>query len=703
MQDNELAYRESMLEIYMFETVQMVEQLEELLIDIEKEMSIGSTAINEIFRIMHTIKGSSAMMMYDSIALLAHKLEDLFALLRNGDKKEIDCHQLTEIVLQTVDFIKAALNKIQNRQEATESNESIIQAIELFEKNLDNEVPACNSYSAHIFFEASCEMENMRAYTVVHQLEPVAKIIDYSPSDILENEDSAIQVINEGFKISFISEKSYDELLEHFDHTLFLEKIDLQILPTEMETATKETKTDASNLQNGDLSYNANNNPNNSEITFEEFEKINNPNSLKENKSLDSFGIQKNSSTNGTNQQSMPDLSENKDNKNLNSRQSLISVNVKKMDQLMDLMGELVISEAMVTNNPELEGLELASFSKASRQLRKLTDELQDVVMSMRLIPISNTFQKMQRLVRDMKRKLDKEVNLELIGEETEIDKNIADNLSDPLMHIIRNALDHGIEDKETRKINGKSETGTITIEAKNAGGDVWVTVKDDGAGLSKTKLYNKAKEKGLVTKSESEYTEKEVFNFILLPGFSTKDKVTEFSGRGVGMDVVKENISKLGGSIQLESKTGVGTSMRIRIPMTLAIIDGILVAVGSEKYIVPTTVIRESFRPVTKQIINDTEGNELIMIRGECYRILRLHERFAVETKVKNLVEGIIVVIEDEDHSLCVFADELIGKQQVVVKPIPSYLRKSQALAGCTILGDGNISLILDAKGLMG
>jgi len=697
-----------MLEIYLFETVQMVEQLEELLIEIENEMTLSGTAINEIFRIMHTIKGSSAMMMYDGIAHLAHSVEDLFALLRSDSSKEVDCHQLTEIVLQTVDFIKGELVKIEQKEEPDGNNEEIVHLITAFEKQLNDPKINIRTYKALIYFDPNCEMENMRAYTVIHQLTPVATVVAYTPADILENEDTTEQIRAEGFTVEFTSELTYDELLLHFDHTLFLERIDLHEIeekkkavsaaPVSVKKAKEETnnesckKTAERESTAGDPVL-----PAMEKTAVEPVQQETAAQPVSRSISLDSPASKP--------EQSSSAISvgvEQQDAKHANARPNLISVNVKKMDSLMDIVGELVISEAMVTKNPDLEGLELENFTKATRQLSKLTDELQDIVMSLRLIPISNTFQKMQRLVRDMKIKLDKEVELQLIGEETEIDKNIADNISDPLMHIVRNSLDHGIEDKATRLANGKSEVGKISIEAKNAGGDVWITVKDDGYGLDKSKLYKKAKEKGLVTKSEAEYTEKEVFNFIMLPGFSTKEKVSEFSGRGVGMDVVRENISKLGGSVILDSKTGMGTSIRIRIPMTLAIIDGILVAVGDAKYIIPTTAIRESFRPVEKQIIKDMEGNEMIMIRGECYRIFRVHEQLKVDTKVKSLTEGIIVVIEDEEKFLCIFADELIGKQQVVVKPIPAYFRKSQAIAGCTILGDGSISLILDAKGLM-
>lgn len=370
----------------------------------------------------------------------------------------------------------------------------------------------------------------------------------------------------------------------------------------------------------------------------------------------------------------------------------------------LDLLGEMVISEAMVIHNPDLQGLELENFNKAAMQLHKITSELQDIVMSIRMVPLSNTFHKMHRIVRDMSKKLNKDVQLELVGEETEVDKNIIEHISDPLMHLVRNAIDHGIEQVEERVASGKSKTGKIYLEAKNVGGDVLISIRDDGKGLSKEKILTRAREINLLLKPESEMTDKEIHNLILLPGFSTNDKVTEYSGRGVGMDVVTKNIEVIGGVVSIESREGIGSVFNIKIPLTLAIIDGMNIMVGNAHYTIPTTAIRESFRPKAEDIIRDPDGNEMIMMRGQCYSILRLHEFFNVETDVTDFTDGIIIMVEQNDKRLCIFADHLIGQQQVVVKSLPNYIRdsrKSNGLSGCTLLGDGSISLILDIGGL--
>jgi two-component system chemotaxis sensor kinase CheA len=269
-------------------------------------------------------------------------------------------------------------------------------------------------------------------------------------------------------------------------------------------------------------------------------------------------------------------------------------------------------------------------------------------------------------------------------------------------MHLIRNSVDHGIENKEDRIERNKPEKGLVQLEARNEGGDVWIIVKDDGKGLDRQKILKKAKEKDLLTKPAEEYSDKEIYQFVLLPGFSTKESVSEISGRGVGMDVVKTNIEKIGGSILIDSVMGKGSTITIKIPLTLAIIDGMLVSVGRGRYIIPTASIRESFKLTQNQIVRDTDGTEMIMIRGSCHALIRIHDRFGVRPKVTDLLDGIIIAVENETETVCLFVDELIGEQQVVVKPMPGYIRKSKGIAGCTIQGDGTISLIIDIKGLM-
>ena len=292
-------------------------------------------------------------------------------------------------------------------------------------------------------------------------------------------------------------------------------------------------------------------------------------------------------------------------------------------------------------------------------------------------------------------------------GEETEVDKSIIDQLNDPLMHMVRNSMDHGIEENvEDRIAAGKSPKGKITLSASNASGEVIIIVADDGAGINPEKVLAKAEKNGLLTKPSSEYSEKEILNMIMLPGFSTNEEVTEYSGRGVGMDVVRKNIEKLGGTVSVESKLGEGTNFIIKIPLTLSIVEGMEISVGDSIFSIPINSIRESFKVKPEQIVKDTNGKEMIMIRGECFPLIRLYEMYDITPFTYDIFEGIIILVETGGKHACLFADKLIGEQQVVVKPFCSlfsnYNIKQRGMSGCSILGDGSITIILDVNNII-
>jgi len=382
--------------------------------------------------------------------------------------------------------------------------------------------------------------------------------------------------------------------------------------------------------------------------------------------------------------------------------QQAIRVDLDKLDKLLDLVGELVISEAMVANNPDLKGLQLDRFEKAVLQLDKITRDIQEVAMSMRMIPLSGTFRKMMRLVRDLAHKADKKVSLEIIGEETEVDKTIIEQISDPLVHLIRNAVDHGLESAEERLAAGKPETGRVTIEAKHSAGEVWIVVEDDGKGLDREKIIKKGIDRGLITSEDREMKDEEVWKMIFEPGFSTADQVSSISGRGVGMDVVKRNIEKLRGKVDVRSRTGSGTMFAVRIPLTLAIIEGMVVKVGANRYTIPINSIKESLQPKEGQITRTPDGLEIVSIRGELLPVIRLHDLYQVATDCRDLGGGILIVVENDQKKCCLFVDEVIGQQQIVIKGLSSYLGHVQSISGCAILGDGDISMILDIDDLI-
>lgn len=378
----------------------------------------------------------------------------------------------------------------------------------------------------------------------------------------------------------------------------------------------------------------------------------------------------------------------------------MISVSIGKLDQLLNLMGELVISEAMTTQNPDLDGLELENFNKSARQLRKIIKDVQDSVMSMRMVTLDATFFKMQRIVRDMCKALGKNIELIIEGRDTEVDKNIIEHIADPLMHIIRNSVDHGVELPEDRVKAGKEEKGVIKLEAKNSGGEILISVKDDGAGINKEKVMAKAKSAGILKKPEEEYTDREIYQLIFHAGLSTKEVVTNYSGRGVGMDVVTANIDAVGGSIIVESEQGYGTTTILKIPLTLAIIEGMLISMGGAKYTIPIAAIQETFKTKRENIFLDPDGNEMITLREDVFNLVRLYDFFNAPTDIKDIEEGIVIRLELEGRTVCLFVDELIGEQQVVVKSIPKYIKKVKGISGCTLLGNGDISLIVDVAG---
>ncbi|MDL2258705.1 chemotaxis protein CheA [Eubacteriales bacterium OttesenSCG-928-K08] len=706
---------DSMVEIYVFENMQLLEQLEVTLLDNEKQAALSKAQIDEIFRVMHTIKGSSAMMGYDGLAKLSHKIEDIFAVLRQREDIPKQAWALIfDLVLECIDFFKVEITKVQDGLLPDGSHEPLIaRAIELdgFIANPPKEeeaphveppaqiimpddpkpekiAPAVQApqkatqaqhyYMAQIHFEPGCSMESVRAFAVVNSLEGMYEKIAHEPEDLGVNCDE--EIIANGLTLYIASNVYGEELEKKLGETMFLQRMeliecDISAMPPsisgELPSAVVQPKKE-------------------------------------EPEQTQSAGIEEQyPPVIKQQEETAPAEQKREANRGSGGVQNFLSVNVGKVDKLMDLVGEIVTTESMVTKHPDIVELKLESFDKQSRRLRQLTDELQDIVMSIRMVPISSTFRKMQRLVRDMARKTGKEVELVLLGEQTEVDKNVIEHLSDPLMHMIRNSMDHGLETPQERLAAGKAPAGTITLEARNTGGDVLIIISDDGRGLDRDKLIKKAQEKGLTTKSEADISDREAYRFIMQPGFSTRDAVTEFSGRGVGMDVVCSNVERMGGSVSVDSELGCGTSFMLNIPLTLAIIDGMEVKVGQEHYIIPILNMRESFEPRLYDIIIEPDGTESILIRGKCIRIERLHRLFDVEGAKTDFYDGIMVLIESEFGSTCLFVDKIVGEQQAVVKPLPLYLTRNMGrlayISGCTILGNGSISLILDANHFTG
>ncbi len=683
---------EGMLDTYLFETNSLLDRLDEMLMADEKIGDFSTDDVNEIFRIMHTIKGSSAMMEFSAMAEIAHHIEDMFFYIRDKGIDSLDPQhkkELFNLMFRSEDFLRGQVEKVESGEALDTDIDSFAADINNFLKKISGapaeqpeENPAAEAPQTHpaaldhlpddkeavcflhVFLEDGISMENLRAYMIVNAVQECGIDLRYYPENMETDSSTAASIIEEGFFMAFTSEEDANKASDVLRTQNYIRSYELAAVPEpepEPEVPPKEEPVKSAA-----------------------------PASAPKPTPAPKPAPAK--------QAAAPPV-----------KQNLISVSLMRLDSLQNIVGEIVITESMVTSAPELNQLSrdaYDNFMKSARQLRKLTDDLQDISMSLRMVPISGVFQKMSRIVRDMKQKLNKDVRLTLIGEDTEIDKTIVDSIQDPIMHMVRNAMDHGIEDDPSERIAlGKNPQGEIILSATHTSSEVVISISDDGKGMDPEKLLAKARDKGILTKPESEYSVKEALGLVMLPGFSTNQEVTEFSGRGVGMDVVKKNVESVGGVVSLASEYGKGTTFTMKIPLTMAIVDGMKVTVGNSIFTIPIANIRQSLKILPEDVIRDENDNEMLELMDSFYPVVRLHQFFNIDTDVTELSDGIVMWVETSDRSFCLFVDELVGEQQVVVKPFPAFLNyfelKNSGIAGCTILGDGNISIILDIQSL--
>ena len=715
---------EGMLDMYLFENEQLLEQLQDRVLEQKDAECFDEDSINEIFRTMHTIKGSSGIMMFDNITAVSHKLEDVFFYLRESHPENVPHLDLVEHVLEVADFISNEMDKIRSGSPVDGDASEIIAGLDKFLNKLKkgikqegsepppenvHEEPkqfyiapvatnASRFYKIYITFFPETEMANVHAYKTVYALKEIAEDLLYSPDDIIADEGSAEQILKEGFRILLQAQCGEDEIREIIGVGYDIKNVDIfeckaeeflqgfdfgddtQTAQIDLESSVEEIESKAQAEQK-------------QEEQGEKEEKE----PAKPKIAPGDFVIK--SKEPGKHKTLAKD-------KNKAEKAAFISVNVNKMDQLMELIGELVISESVVLQSPDLKvpGLNLNNFNKAASQLAKISTDLQNVIMSMRMVSLTNTFQKMNRIVFDVSRKLGKDIEFEMLGEHTEVDKNIIEHISDPLMHMVRNAVDHGIETNEERAQSGKPDKGKVILSARTEAGKVWISVEDNGKGLDREKILAKARKQGLLddSKSDAAYTDKEVYQFITLPGFSTNEQVTEYSGRGGGREVVVQGFQAIGGTLDIESTAGMGTVMSLKIPLTLAIINGIVLETGNSSFVMETGAIKEFVSVKENMMIREPNGDEYVMIRGECFPVRRLGKWYGMSAYKESVEDGMMLILEVEDKKVCLFVDKLVGEQEIVVKPIPSYIKKVKGLSGCTQLGDGSIALILDPAGLL-
>ncbi len=689
-----MSMNNDMLEAYLFEMHSLLEQLDDLVLAAEEAHTFSQDDVNEIFRIMHTIKGSSAMMEFNSLMTIAHRIEDLFFVIREKTMDAISDElkpEMFDLIFQSIDFFREEIEKVETNQPLSTSIDTFLDKINSFSAKISGEAedepadepadtpqhgsaPTAEEaafasaefpYGLHVYFDEGVGMENLRAMMLINSVKDYCEEsqFDYYPPDVQMNPETANFIIDNGFYIRFRTAGDREEAVP----------------------AVKDNGA-VRNWQVFDA-------PEASPAPAQKAAAVQAPVAVEP----EPAHVEEPAPAHAAVQQAAAPTAA----KQAHVKESLISVSLSKLDSLMAVISEIVITEAQVTASPDLKGLKLDNFTKAARQLRSLTDNLQDVGLSLRMVPVSATFQKMKRIVRDMSKKLKKETNLVLVGEDTEVDKTVVDSISDPIMHIVRNSMDHGIEsDRAERIAAGKDPAGKIILSARQTGGEVIIEVIDDGQGVDDDAVLNKAIRQGLAQPGV-EYSHKDILNFLLMPGFSTNTEVTEYSGRGVGMDVVKSNVESVGGTVTITSERGKGMTTTLRIPLNMSIMDGMEVAVGDSIFTVPISDIQQIFKVSDINIIQDATHGEMVKIVDNFYSIVRAKEFYQLNGGVDNLDEGVLLWVESGDNSFCLFVDELIGEQQVVVKPLPDYVNnygiKNYGVSGCTILGDGSISIILD------
>ncbi len=639
--------------------------------------------INEIFRAAHSIKGGSGTFGFSQVADFTHVVETLLDIIRSEQLDMKSEH--IELLLKSVDCIRKMINEL----EATGACDTKL-ALELktqFSSILDN-ICALNATSAishqsldqanigaqsnsawNIYFKPSVNifrtgndpLRMFRELSEMGELEIVANYDDLPSFSSLDSESCFLswnltlfaQV--ERDKIDEVFEWVADEsdiVIKAIDNNLTIEDPELPNIPEQRE---KEQL--SNNTQSG--------------ITSEPL-----PDSKPQTASPKT--------------------------KDTKTESSSIRVDIDKIDSLINMVGELVITQSMLNElGNNFSASSLPKLLEGLEQLSLHTRELQESVMQIRMLPISFAFARFPRLVHDMSKTLGKKVELAMLGEHTEVDKTVMEKISDPLVHLVRNSLDHGLELPDDRLSLGKDETGKITLNAFHQGGSIVIQIIDDGAGLDEDRILKKAIDKGLVKPTET-LEPSQIHDLIFEPGFSTADAVTDISGRGVGMDVVRRNIQELNGTVEVESKSGEGCIFTIRLPLTLAILDGQLIKIGSQVYIFPLISIIESIEPKDQMIHKVSDGCDVLKIRNEFIPIIKLWEVFNIGTDQKQVAEGILVIVEGENIKVAVLVDDLLAQQQVVIKSLQENYKAVPGISGATILGDGRVSLILDISGLI-
>lgn len=649
------------LESFFEEAVEHIESMEAGLLELEASPE-DPELLNTIFRAAHSIKGASSTFGVHSVGEFTHVLESLLDRLRDGEIKVSE--ELTELLLTSVDVLSALLSAARDGTAGPDNVDEVISKLHEINQSGQADAPADKTSSEDTAASAS----GPKRYRVTFKpsreffhfgLDPLLLLRDLSDlgtASDMSVDDSDLPPLAEmdpescylGFSLVLHSERPVSDLQDVF---MFVDDDSLVEITSESADENREPSESSEPSQ---------------------------PTATESSPSPDATSV-------AANTQRSP------------QRES-VRVNGERLDDMINQIGELVIGISMVEQ--EWAGMNAGGESAAIVQLSKIVRDLQEQSLSLRMVPIAGTFQKMTRIVRDLSSKLGKQIQFDIIGEETELDKTVVDQIGDPLIHMVRNSVDHGIESPEERIAAGKPAEGRIKVHAYHQSGNIYITLEDDGKGLDLEAIRHKAIDRGIVSADEK-LSHTEICDLIFHAGLSTAKTVSDISGRGVGMDVVRRNIEALKGSVSISSEPGRGTKLTVRLPLTLAILDGLLVRIAEQVYIVPLLSVVESFRPAAGDIKRLANGMKVVQVRGEVVPILHLHSILDIPDAVTNPCEGLLVIVEDHETKLALLVDDLIGQQQAVIKNLESNFQKVDGIAGATILGNGRVALILDIVGI--
>ncbi|MED1419309.1 chemotaxis protein CheA [Bacillus smithii] len=672
------------LEIFIDESKEHLQAINENLLELEKNPE-NMEIVNEVFRSAHTLKGMSATMGFEDLANLTHKMENVLDAIRNHKIKVTT--DVLDVVFASVDDLEAMIQDIASGGDGKRNVEEIVARLKAIEsgsnveKKEKSEVrePSHSSegnsvqydefettviqqskeqgfscYEVIVTLKEDCLLKAARVYMIFEVLEKCGEIIKSVPAvEELEEEH-----FDHRFTVTIVTKDEASEIEKKVMKVSEVEKVVVQPFADSPKQASDHSKeTDHSDKE--------------------------------EKKKASAEKNAKDHQADGGKQR-----------KSKNVSNKTIRVNIERLDSLMNLFEELVIDRGRLEqisrelNHPEL--------TETVERMSRISGDLQNIILNMRMIPVETVFNRFPRMVRQLARELDKQINLEIIGAETELDRTVIDEIGDPLVHLLRNAVDHGIETKEERKAKGKPIEGTVKLKAYTSGNHVFIEVEDDGAGINREKVLKKAIDKGIVSQEEAEkLTDSEVFGLIMESGFSTADRITDISGRGVGLDVVKATIESIGGSININSVEGKGSVFSIQLPLTLSIISVMLIEVGNEKYAIPLSSIIET-AIIKKEDILSAHSKKVIDFRGKVVPLLFLEKLFEVPKEEAEDDYLSVVIVRKGDKMAALVVDSFIGQQEVVLKSLGNYLTNVFAISGATILGDGQVALIIDCNALI-